>query len=50
MDRKILTDKSNNYLVCVTEEDGMMALAACDLTTGELYVTSVLSRFRMAAR
>lgn len=43
MDGKIITDKSNNYLVCVTEQDGMMALAACDLTTGELYVTSVLS-------
>ncbi|MBT2288022.1 DNA mismatch repair protein MutS [Paenibacillus albidus] len=43
MDGKIISDKSNNYLVCVTEQDGMMALAACDLTTGELYVTSVLS-------
>lgn len=43
MDGKIIADKSNNYLVCVTESDGMMALAACDLTTGELYVTSVLS-------
>lgn len=43
MDGKIISDKNNNYLVCVTEEDGMMALAACDLTTGELYVTSVLS-------
>ncbi|CAM4222676.1 DNA mismatch repair protein MutS [Paenibacillus typhae] len=43
MDGKIITDKSNNYLVCVTENDGMMALSACDLTTGELYVTSVLS-------
>ncbi|OKP88352.1 DNA mismatch repair protein MutS [Paenibacillus helianthi] len=43
MDGKIISDKNNNYLVCVTEEDGMMALAACDLTTGELYVTSVLA-------
>lgn len=43
MDGKIISDKSNNYLVCVTETDGMMALAACDMTTGELYVTSVLS-------
>lgn len=43
MDGKIISDKNNNYLVCVTESDGMMALAACDLTTGELYVTSVLS-------
>jgi DNA mismatch repair protein MutS len=43
MDGKILSEKANNYLVCVTGYDGMMALAACDLTTGELYVTSVLS-------
>jgi len=43
MDGKILSEKTNNYLVCVTESDGMLALAACDLTTGELYVTSVLS-------
>ncbi|WP_379126819.1 DNA mismatch repair protein MutS [Paenibacillus sp. sgz500958] len=43
MDGKILSEKANNYLVCVTEHDSMMALAACDLTTGELYVTSVLS-------
>ncbi|SET38432.1 DNA mismatch repair protein MutS [Paenibacillus sp. NFR01] len=43
MDGKIINDKANNYLVCVTETEGMMALAACDLTTGELYVTSVLS-------
>ncbi|WP_410510955.1 DNA mismatch repair protein MutS [Paenibacillus sp. BR2-3] len=43
MDGKILSEKANNYLVCVTENDGMLALAACDLTTGELYVTSVLS-------
>ncbi|WP_150267999.1 DNA mismatch repair protein MutS [Paenibacillus tepidiphilus] len=42
MDGKI-ADKSNNYLVCVTEIDGMLSLSACDLTTGELYVTSVLS-------
>ncbi|MFD1774506.1 DNA mismatch repair protein MutS [Paenibacillus rhizophilus] len=40
MEGKTLTDKSNNYLVCVTELKGMTALAACDLSTGELYVTS----------
>ncbi|QWU14056.1 DNA mismatch repair protein MutS [Paenibacillus sophorae] len=40
MEGKVLADKSNNYLVCVTELAGMTALAACDLTTGELYVTS----------
>lgn len=41
MEGKVLGDKSNNYMVCVTETDGMLALAACDLSTGELYVTSV---------
>ncbi|EHS57337.1 hypothetical protein WG8_2706, partial [Paenibacillus sp. Aloe-11] len=41
MEGKALGDKSNNYMVCVTETDGMLALAACDLSTGELYVTSV---------
>ncbi|MNB72370.1 DNA mismatch repair protein MutS [compost metagenome] len=40
MEGRTLADKNNNYLVCVTELDGMAALAACDLTTGELYVTS----------
>ncbi|WP_310550398.1 DNA mismatch repair protein MutS [Paenibacillus glufosinatiresistens] len=40
MDGRIVADKTNNYLVCVTELEGMAALAACDLTTGELYVTS----------
>lgn len=40
MEGKSLADKSNNYLVCVTEVNEMTALAACDLTTGELYVTS----------
>lgn len=43
MEGRNIADKNNNYLVCVTEADGMTALAACDLTTGELYVTSVPS-------
>ncbi|MHA0855305.1 DNA mismatch repair protein MutS [Paenibacillus sp. CMAA1364] len=43
MDSKNMSDKSNNYLVCVTTSAGMMSLSACDLTTGELYVTSVPS-------
>ncbi|OZB95048.1 DNA mismatch repair protein MutS [Paenibacillus sp. XY044] len=41
MEGKNIADKSNNYLVCVTETDRMMSLAACDLSTGELYVTSM---------
>ncbi|AOZ91140.1 DNA mismatch repair protein MutS [Paenibacillus crassostreae] len=43
MDGKNIADKSNNYLVCVTTSGGMMSLSACDLSTGELYVTSVPS-------
>ncbi|KHF36421.1 DNA mismatch repair protein MutS [Paenibacillus sp. P1XP2] len=43
MEGKTVADKSNNYLVCVTESDRMMALSACDISTGELYVTSVPS-------
>ncbi|MDO7904955.1 DNA mismatch repair protein MutS [Paenibacillus sp. JX-17] len=42
MEGKTLGDKSNNYMVCVSETDGMLALSACDLSTGELYATSVL--------
>lgn len=41
MDGKVVHDKSNNYMVCITSYGGLMALAACDLSTGELYVTSV---------
>ncbi|WP_411347161.1 DNA mismatch repair protein MutS [Paenibacillus sp. WLX2291] len=40
MESKALSDKDNNYMICVTEHDGKMALAACDLSTGELHVTS----------
>ncbi|PCL94861.1 DNA mismatch repair protein MutS [Paenibacillus lautus] len=43
MDGKVVHDKSNNYMVCVTEAGGFMSLSACDLSTGELYVTSVPS-------
>ncbi|GAB6990124.1 DNA mismatch repair protein MutS [Paenibacillus pini] len=41
MEGKNIADKSNNYLVCVTETERMMSLSACDLSTGELYVTSM---------
>lgn len=40
MDGKTVGEGANNYIVCMTEQDGMMSLAACDLSTGELYVTS----------
>src|SRR5690606_38063559 len=37
MDGKLLPDRANNYLAAVVEAAGCWALAACDLTTGELY-------------
>jgi len=43
MESKALSDKANNYMVCITEQEGKMSLAACDLSTGELHVTSALS-------
>lgn len=43
MESKGLTDKANNYMICLTEREGKMALVACDLSTGELHVTSALS-------
>lgn len=40
MDGKTVGERVNNYILCVTERNGLMALATCDLSTGELYVTS----------
>lgn len=40
MEGKTVSDKVNNYILCVTERKGMMAIVACDLSTGELYTTS----------
>ncbi|RAP78198.1 DNA mismatch repair protein MutS [Paenibacillus montanisoli] len=40
METKSLADKANNFIVSAAEHDGAYAVAACDLTTGELYVTS----------
>ncbi|REE57375.1 DNA mismatch repair protein MutS [Paenibacillus taihuensis] len=40
METKSLADKSNNFIVAVSALDGVFGVAACDLTTGELYVTS----------
>jgi len=37
MDGKALPERANNYLAAVVERAGRWALAACDLTTGELY-------------
>ncbi|GGA24753.1 DNA mismatch repair protein MutS [Paenibacillus physcomitrellae] len=43
MEGKAVSEKSNNYMVAVTEIDRVMAIAACDLSTGELHVTSAPS-------
>lgn len=42
MEGKLLDDKSNHYLVCLAQIAGSdaNALAACDLSTGELVITS----------
>jgi len=40
MDAKMLGDASNNFIVGASQQEGRFGIAACDLTTGELYVTS----------
>ncbi|QHT61750.1 DNA mismatch repair protein MutS [Paenibacillus lycopersici] len=43
METKSLAEKANNFIVSVSELKGVYGVAACDLTTGELYVTSFAS-------
>ncbi|MBD3918914.1 DNA mismatch repair protein MutS [Paenibacillus sp. PR3] len=40
MESKSLADKANNFIVGAASVDGRIGFAACDLSTGELYVTS----------
>lgn len=40
MEGKVMGERANNYILCVTERQGLMAVTSCDLSTGELYVTS----------
>jgi DNA mismatch repair protein MutS len=40
MDGKTLGEGRNNYISCVASSEDEYGLAFCDLTTGELYVTS----------
>ncbi|MEK0314013.1 DNA mismatch repair protein MutS [Cohnella sp. 56] len=40
MEAKSLGETANNFIVGAAEQEGRFGLAACDLTTGELYVTS----------
>lgn len=43
MDTKAVGDGANNFIVGVAAAEGRYGIAACDLTTGELYVTSFLA-------
>ncbi|QYR23788.1 DNA mismatch repair protein MutS [Paenibacillus sp. sptzw28] len=40
METKSITEKANNFIVSVSGLEGAYGVASCDLTTGELYVTS----------
>jgi DNA mismatch repair protein MutS len=40
MDSKLLGETSNNFIMGAAQEGGRFGIAACDLTTGELYMTS----------
>jgi len=40
MDGKTLSERANNYLAAVVERGGRWAIAATDLTTGELYAVA----------
>ncbi|MCK9906314.1 hypothetical protein MXD63_40785, partial [Frankia sp. Cpl3] len=43
MEGKWLTDKENNYLVAAAKSEGKVGVAACDMSTGEMYVSSFWS-------
>lgn len=41
LEGNLLTDKENNYLLAFYEQDHYGALAACDISTGECYATTL---------
>lgn len=41
MEGKWLADKENNYMAAVAEVEGRSGVATCDMSTGEMYVTSL---------
>ncbi|RKN86591.1 DNA mismatch repair protein MutS [Paenibacillus ginsengarvi] len=43
MDGKMAPETKNNFLVCVSSSKDQYGLAACDLSTGELFVTATES-------
>jgi len=42
METKSIVDKANNFIVSVSVTEDNFGIAACDMSTGELYVTNVL--------
>ncbi|WP_139488873.1 DNA mismatch repair protein MutS [Brevibacillus dissolubilis] len=44
IESRFLTDKENNYMTAIAHVDGKDAVAACDMSTGEMYVTSFFGR------
>ncbi|MFF0825942.1 DNA mismatch repair protein MutS [Brevibacillus sp. NPDC003359] len=44
MEGKWLTDKENNYMAALAQVEGRTGIAACDMSTGELYVTSLVGQ------
>lgn len=49
MESKSLEGKGNNFIAAVAEEGGVCGLAVCDLSTGELYVTSLPAQAELIA-
>ncbi|MGF7030574.1 DNA mismatch repair protein MutS [Paenibacillus mucilaginosus] len=47
MDARSLSETANNYIVSVTAAGGGYALAACDISTGEFYVTRTDGSFEL---
>ena len=41
MEGKWLADKENNYMAAIAEVEGRSGVATCDMSTGEMYVTSL---------
>ncbi|MFY0545037.1 DNA mismatch repair protein MutS [Brevibacillus sp. H7] len=44
MEGKWLSDKENNYMVALAQSEGKVGIAACDMSTGEMYTTSVWAK------
>ncbi|NTU19655.1 DNA mismatch repair protein MutS [Brevibacillus sp. HB1.2] len=44
MEGKWLTDKENNYMAALAQVEGRTGVAACDMSTGEMYVTSLVGQ------